>query len=96
MSLLLNFSPIEVEDVEIEVGLIPYGLDGQQKLKQLRQKHWSTHIFRRDGADQIAAVPFTADALLLGDRKKKFRPKDNLGLTSLPEDACYSDAAVAC
>ena len=83
MSLLLNFSPISIDDTEIEVGLLPYGADGQQKLKQLRQEHWSTHVFRRDGADQIVAVPVTADAPLLGDRKKKFRPKDNLGLTSL-------------
>ena len=51
LSLLLNFSPIEIEDVEIEVGLLPYGADGQQALKQLRQEHWSTHVFRREGAD---------------------------------------------
>lgn len=63
--------------------LFPYGADGQQRLKQLRQEHWSTHVFRREGANQIVAVPITAGAPVIGDSEKKIRLKDNLGLTSV-------------
>lgn len=83
LSMVLNFSPVKIDDPEIEVGLLPYGADGQQTLKQLRQDHWSTHVFRREGADSIVAIPITTDAPGLGSSKKKIRLKDNLGLTSL-------------
>lgn len=83
MSLLLNFSPIDIDDTEIEVSLLPYGSNGQQLLKQLRQDHWTTHVFRREGANQIVAVPINADAPILSNTHKKIRLKDNLGLTSL-------------
>jgi hypothetical protein len=33
LSLLLNFSPIEFEDAEIDAGLFSYGADGKQVLK---------------------------------------------------------------
>ena len=82
MSLLLNFSPIQFPDVEIEAGLFPYGTDGEQVIKQLRQQNWATHVFRRDGPDQIVSVPVTADAPHLGSGTKKIRLKDNLGLTA--------------
>lgn len=82
LSLLLNFSPIEFEDAEIEASLFPYGTDGEQVLKQLRQQNWATHVFRRDGPDQIIAVPVVADAQKVGDGTKKIRIKENLGLTA--------------
>jgi hypothetical protein len=82
LSLLLNFSPIQFDDAEIEVGLFSYGADGEQVLKQLRQQHWSTHVFRRDGPDQIVAVPVVADAAHLGQGTKRIRLKENLGLTA--------------
>ncbi len=82
MSLLLNFSPIEFADAEIEAGLFPYGTDGEQVLKQLRQQNWATHVFRRDGPDQIASVPVVADAPKLGERTKTTRLKENLGLSA--------------
>ena len=81
--MVLNFSPVKIDDTEIEVCLLPYGADGQQALKQLRQDHWSTHVFRREGADRIVAIPIAADAPVLGNSKKNIRLKDNLGLTSL-------------
>jgi Piwi domain len=82
LSLLLNFSPIQFDDAEIEVGLFSYDADGEQVLKQLRQQHWSTHVFRRDGPDQIVAVPVVADAAYLGQGTKKIRLTENLGLTA--------------
>src|ERR1700674_5634753 len=82
VSLLLNFSPIEFDDVEIEAGLFPYGTDGDEVLKELRQQNWSTHVFRRDGPDQIIAVPVVADAQKLGEGTKKIRLKENLGLSA--------------
>ncbi|MGD1102484.1 MAG: Piwi domain-containing protein [Terriglobia bacterium] len=82
LSLVLNFSPIEFENAEIDVGLFSYGIDGDQVLKQLRQENWSTHVFRRDGPDQIVAVPIVANAPKLGEGTKKILLKENLGLSA--------------
>ena len=83
MSLLLNFSPIQFDDVEVEAGLFAYGPEGEKTLKALRNKHWEIHVFRRDGADQIVAIPLAADAEKLGTGTKKIKLKDNLGLTAV-------------
>lgn len=80
MSLLLNFSPLEFKDAEIEAGLFPYGANGEERLRKLRQEHWATHVFRRDGPDQIVAVPVAADAPALGEGTKKIPLNENLGL----------------
>ena len=82
MSLLLNFSPIEFADVEVEASLFPYGADGEEALKQLRQQNWATHVFRRDGPDEIVAVPVVANAQKLVKETKTIRLKENLGLTA--------------
>jgi hypothetical protein len=82
LSLLLNFSPIEIDDAQIGVGTFPYGPDGEQALKALRQEHWKTHVFRRDGAAEIVAVGVTADAPKLGTGTRTIRLKDNLGLSA--------------
>ena len=66
MSLVLNFSPIQFDDNEISVGRLPYGDDGEQALGQLRNEHYATHVFRRDGPDSILAVPVVANAPLIG------------------------------
>lgn len=81
MSLVLNFSPIRFDDCEINVGQLPYGDDGKEVLKQLREEHNATHVFRREGADSILAVPVACDASLLGD-PKKVRLKEHLGLAA--------------
>ena len=80
--LLLNFSPLQFDDAEVDAGVFPYGADGDEVLKKLRQEHWATHVFRRDGPDEIVAVPVTADAPKLGNGSKKIRLKQNLGLTA--------------
>ena len=81
-SMLLNFSPLQFNDTEVEAGTFPYATDGEQLLKQLRQQHWATHVFRRNGPDKIVAVPVSAGAPQLGDKPEKLRLKENLGLTA--------------
>jgi hypothetical protein len=80
--MMLNFSPLQFDDAEVEAGIFPYAADGEEMLKKLRQEHWETHVFRRNSADTIAAVPVTAGASKLGDASAKIRLKENLGLTA--------------
>ena len=77
----MNFSPIRFDDSEISVGQLPYGDDGEEVLKPLREKHNATHVFRREGANSILAVPVASDASLLGE-PKTVRLKEHLGLAS--------------
>jgi hypothetical protein len=79
--LVLNFSPIQFDDSEIKVGQLPYTKDGEELLKQLREKHNTTHVFRREGAESILAVPVAYDAPLHGE-PKTVRLKEHLGLAS--------------
>ena len=77
----MNFSPIQFDDCEISVGQLAYGDGGEEVLKQLREEHKATHVFRREGADSILAVPLASDASLLGE-PKTVRLKDHLGLAA--------------
>ncbi len=54
---------------------------GEEVLKQLREEHNATHVFRREGSDSILAVPVASDASLLGE-PKTVRLKEHLGLAS--------------
>jgi hypothetical protein len=60
--LMLNFSPLGFEDKEVEARVFPYGADGDEQLKKLRNEHWATHVFRRDGPDEIVGIAVKADA----------------------------------
>ena len=80
--LVLNFSPLEFEDKEVDAGVFPYGADGDDQLKKLRNEHWATHVFRRDGPDEIVGVAVKADAPQLGTKSRKIRLEKNLGLTA--------------
>ena len=82
MGLILNFSPLRFGDAEIDVDVLEYRDDGADALKRLRQKHWATHVFRRDGADEIVGVPVATDLPKLSARSKKLRLEKNLGLTA--------------
>jgi len=82
VGLVLNFSPLSFDDAEIEVDVLDYGAGGAETLKRLRQEHWATHVFRRDGADQIVGVPVATDVPKLSARSKKMRLQKNLGLTA--------------
>jgi hypothetical protein len=63
------------------LGRLPYGENGHDLLAILRTEHWATHVFRREGADAILAVPVTPDAELIGP-PDKIRLRDHLGLTA--------------
>jgi hypothetical protein len=80
--LVLNFSPLEFDDTEVDAGVFAYGPDGDDVLKKLRKEHWKTHVFRRDGPDEIVAVAVTADAPKIGTKSRKIRLPENLGLTA--------------
>ncbi|MCU1338038.1 MAG: stem cell self-renewal protein Piwi domain protein [Bryobacterales bacterium] len=80
--LVLNFSSLEFEDKEVDARVFSYGADGDEQLKKLRNEHWATHVFRRDGPDEIVGVAVKADAPQLGTKSRKIRLKENLGLTA--------------
>jgi hypothetical protein len=80
--LMLNFSRLQFDDAEVDAGVLPYGTDGQEVLRKLREAHWATHVFRRDGPDEIVAIPVAAGAAALGDGTRKIRLRENLGLTA--------------
>ena len=80
--LVLNFSPLEIDDKEVDAGVFAYGPNGDDVLKKLRKEHWKTHVFRRDGPDEIVAIAVTADAPKLGTKSRKIRLTENLGLTA--------------
>jgi hypothetical protein len=80
--LVLNFSRLEFDEKDIDAGVFSYGPEGDEVLKELRKKHWATHVFRRDGPDEILAVTVKADAPNLGTKSRRIRLKENLGLTA--------------
>jgi hypothetical protein len=80
-NLVLNFSPVQFSDIEITIGCLPYGQDGEQALEQLRREHNRTHVFRRDGADRIVAVSVSGHAPLIGE-PEVIRLKEHLGLAA--------------
>ena len=83
MSLHLNFSALTFEDVDVKAQVLPYGEDGPEFLKQLRQDHWRTHVFRRDGPSNILGIPVSADAPDLSDEKRTIRLTENLSIAAV-------------
>jgi hypothetical protein len=69
--LVLNFSPLELEDKEVNARVFTCGADGDEQIKKLRVEHWATHVFRRDGPDEIVGIPVKADAPQLGTKSRK-------------------------
>lgn len=80
--LVLNFSPLEFDDTEVDAGVFSYGPNGDEVLKRLRKEHWATHVFRRDGPDEIVAVAVKSDAPKLSTKVRKILLRENLGLTA--------------
>lgn len=78
---ILNFSPIHFDDQEIKVGRLPYGDDGAQVLRDLRDEHRGTHVIRREGSDSILAVPVVPDVEPIG-KAEAIRLTGHLGLTA--------------
>jgi len=85
---VLNISPVEFEDADIEVGVLAY--EGREQLADLRSRYGRTHIFRRERGVEVVAVPFVDDAPRLGDGFKIVSLKDQLGITA----ALYRNALI--
>ena len=78
MSLYLNFSAVDIADAVVEAQVLPYGEDGAEFLRELRQDHWQTHVFRRDGANTLLAIPTSKGAPELSSTHKTIKLQDSL------------------
>jgi hypothetical protein len=85
---VLNISPIEFEDTDVEVGVFAY--KGREQLAELRSRYGTTHVFRREKGTEVLAVPFVLDAPTLGDTARTVRLWDQLGLVA----ALYRNALI--
>ena len=65
---VLNISPIEFEDAEVEVGVFTY--ESRSSSSNYVPTHGSTHVFRRERGTEVVAVPFVDDAPILGDTSR--------------------------
>src|SRR3954454_390247 len=77
---VLNISPVELDDAEVRVGVLPY--ESGEQLALLRSTHGATHVFRRVEGTRIEAVPFVSPAPDVGDTFKTVRLRDELGLAA--------------
>lgn len=77
----LNIVPIEIPDVEINVGVLPF--ESRDSLKQLRQKHVGTHVFKRGRQgdnDIIHVVALDGSACSFAPKTEQLPAIQNLGL----------------
>jgi hypothetical protein len=77
---VLNVTPIEFDDGEVKVRLLPY--ESRDQLACLRATHGDTHVFRRVEGTRIEAVAFVTDAPDVGDSFKTVKLKNELGLAA--------------
>lgn len=76
--LVLNISPIEFNGAELLVGILEY--QGRDQLQALRDAHYATHVFRRDGGTRLLCVPVVPEAPNITDTTETIRLLDNLYL----------------
>lgn len=81
----LNIFPIELPDVEIHVGILPF--NSREVMRELRSKHAGTHAFKRvsvlEGAhrrDLIYAVRLDGTPCTLSSETQRLRLRENLGV----------------
>lgn len=81
----LNIFPIDLPDVEISVGVLPF--DSKEAMRDLRKSHAGTHIFNRVSIDEeskklnaIYAVPLNGAACTIAPQTKVIRLRENLGV----------------
>lgn len=77
--LTLNFAPIQFEDAEIDIGVIPY--EGKEQLRTIRSNHSDTHLFHRDGR-QILSVAIVPEAPILGEKSVTIKLSEKLYLSA--------------
>lgn len=91
-NLVMNVVPVRFDDGPVEVGALPYESDSQ--LKSLRDQHYKSHVFKRDG-NLILCVAVTPEATRVGkisDGRSAPRLRDNLSLVaSLASNALLSN-----
>ena len=63
-NLVLNFSPVHLDDVEVQVGIVEY--QGREHLRTLRSRHNATHVFYREEGTRILCVPIGGIATSAG------------------------------
>lgn len=54
--LVLNLSPVEFEDVELQVQILPYR--DHEQLSRLRADYYTSHVFLRERGTRILCVPY--------------------------------------
>jgi hypothetical protein len=75
---LLNVAPLRFDDFEMTVGVLPY--ESREQLADLRGKHDATHVFRRDSATEILAVPYVPQSPQIGSTFRTVPRTENLEL----------------
>jgi len=76
--LVLNVAPLQFNDSNVTVGVIPY--EGREHLAGLRASHDATHVFRRENASEILSVPYVPNAPRLGASFRTVRLGEHLEL----------------
>src|SRR5436309_15916427 len=95
----LNIFPINLPDVEISVGVLPY--DSRDAMRDLRTKHAGTHVFKRVSVEEsgqkkglIYAVRLDGTACTLAPETRQIRLWENLGVArQLVEESSISSFA---
>lgn len=79
-NLVLNFSPVYFDEVEVHVGILEY--QGREHLRALRFRHNASHIFYREEGTRILCVPVVPDAPEIGNCISTMRLANNLYLSA--------------
>ena len=77
----LNIFPIQVPEIELTVGVIPF--DSRDALRELRDGHQGTHLFKRvrvGGADLIYSIPLDGGECAISSQHEKIKLHENLGV----------------
>lgn len=77
----LNIFPVRIPDAEVSVGVIPF--DSKDALRDLRNAHGSTHIFKRvriGDDDLIYSIPLDGSKCSVATEHATIRLKENLGV----------------
>jgi hypothetical protein len=77
---VLNVTPIEIDDAEVQVGVLPY--EGEDQLASLRETHGASHVFRRVAGTRIEATAVAPDAPDVGDSFRTARLREEHGLAA--------------
>jgi len=77
----LNILPVQLPDAEITVGVLPF--DTKDALRNLRAKHFGTHVFNRvrvADQDLIYSVKLDGTPCSVLPKQSKIRLRENLGV----------------